>query len=80
VTYADLFALPSDAEGRLGPKVNPTVYTPAELRQKLAARKAFATRVVGQPKVFVAGSEDGFREPQKTMEPRMRSRSLEALK
>jgi hypothetical protein len=80
VTYADLFALASDAEGRLGRKVNPTVYTPAELRQKLAAGNAFATRVLGQPKVFVAGSEDGLREPRKTMETRMRSRSLEPLK
>jgi predicted nucleotidyltransferase len=66
VTYADLFALASDAEDRLGRKVNPTVYTPAELRQKLAAGNAFATRVLDQPKVFVAGSEDGLREPRKT--------------
>ena len=65
VPYADLFAFASDAEGRLGRKVNPTVYKPRELRQKLAAGNAFATRVLDQPKVFVVGSEDGLREPRK---------------
>ena len=65
VTYADLFAFASDAEARLGRKVNPTIYTPRELRRKLAAGNAFATRVLDQPKVFVVGSEDGLREPRK---------------
>ncbi len=68
VTYADLFAFASNAEARLGRQVNPTVYTPRELRQKLAAGNAFATRVLEQPKVFVVGSEDGLREPRKTRE------------
>jgi predicted nucleotidyltransferase len=65
VTYADLFALSSSAEQRLGRKVNPTVYTPDELRQKLAAGSAFATRVLERPKVFIVGSEDDLRQPRK---------------
>ena len=66
VSYSDLFALATEAERRLGRKVNPTVYTPAELRQKLAAKSAFATRVLERPKVFVIGSENDLRESRKS--------------
>jgi predicted nucleotidyltransferase len=66
VTYADLFGLASDAERQLGRKVNPTVYTPADVRQKLAAGNAFMSRVLAQPKIFVVGSADDLREPRKT--------------
>ena len=66
VSYSDLFALAAEAERRLGRKVNPTVYTPAELRQKLAAKNAFATRVLERPKVFVIGSENDLRESRKS--------------
>ena len=66
VRYSDLFALTTDAEQRLGRKVNPTVYTPAELRQKLTARNAFAARVLDQAKIFIVGSEDDLRESRKT--------------
>jgi len=66
VSYSDLFALAAETERRLGRKVNPTFYTPAELRQKLAARNAFATRVLERPKVFVIGSENDLRESRKS--------------
>jgi len=66
VSYSDLFALAAEAERRLGRKVNPTVYTPAELRQKLAAKSAFAMRVLERPKVFVIGSENDLRESRKS--------------
>ena len=66
VSYSDLFALAAEAERRLGRKVNPTVYTPAELRQKLAAKNAFATRVLERPKAFVIGSENDLRESRKS--------------
>jgi len=66
VSYSDLFALAAEAERRLGRKVNPTVYTPAELRQKLAAKNAFATRVLELPKAFVIGSENDLRESRKS--------------
>ena len=66
VAYADLFRLLSAAEQRLGRKVNPTVYASSELQRKLAAGNDFVTRVLNQPKVFVAGSEDDLRESRKT--------------
>jgi predicted nucleotidyltransferase len=66
VEYADLFGLVSAAEGRLGRKVNPTVYSAAELRQKASRGNEFMQRVLEQPKIFIIGSEDELREPPKT--------------
>jgi predicted nucleotidyltransferase len=66
VAYADLFSVASDAERRLGRKVSPTVYSPAELRQKAAGGNEFVLRLLEQPKIFVIGSEDELPEPRKT--------------
>lgn len=66
IDYSGLFALATQAEQRLGRKVNPTIYTPAELRQKLTAKNAFATRVLAQPKLFVIGSEHDLPKPRKS--------------
>jgi len=65
LAYADIFGVASEAERRLGRKLNPTVITAAELRKKLAAGNDFVSRVLGQPKVFILGSEDDLREPRK---------------
>jgi predicted nucleotidyltransferase len=64
VSYSDLFGLLATAEQRLGRKVNPTVYKSSELRKKLSAENAFATRVLAQPKIFIIGSEDDLRTPR----------------
>lgn len=65
VAYADLFGALAKAEGQLGRKVNPTVYSPVELG-KAAAKDGFVRRVLAQPKIFVIGSEDELGQPQKT--------------
>ena len=61
VSYSRVLEALTHAERRLGRKVNPTVYSPAELRQRLAGGNAFATRVIAGPKIFVIGSEDALR-------------------
>jgi predicted nucleotidyltransferase len=66
VAYADFFSLASAAERRLGRKLNPTVYSPAELRQKAAGGNEFVLRLLEQPKIFIIGSEDDLPEPRKT--------------
>lgn len=58
VGYADLFPLMEDAGTRLGRKVNPTIYTPAELAKRIKQKNAFATRVLAQQKMWVIGSEE----------------------
>jgi predicted nucleotidyltransferase len=66
IEYADLFKLASEAEQGLGRKLNPTVYTPAALRHKIASGNDFVKRVLEQPKIFVLGSEDELRPARKT--------------
>ncbi len=56
--YADLFPLMEEAGARLGRKVNPTIYTPAELAKRTRQKNAFAIRVLGQQKLWVIGSEE----------------------
>lgn len=57
LTYADLFAVLEEATGRLGRKVNPTVYAPAELARRIRQSNAFVRRVLAQPKIWLIGAE-----------------------
>jgi predicted nucleotidyltransferase len=43
------------AQGRLAREVNPTVYPPAEFRQKVAEGHHLVTAVVEGPKLFLIG-------------------------
>jgi predicted nucleotidyltransferase len=70
IAYADLFSAMAKAEGRLGRKVNPTIYTAAELERKVAAGETFISRVLAQPKIFVLGSEHDLRELAKARKGR----------
>lgn len=63
LSYADLTTELSDAEASLGRKVNPTIYTPQELRRKLRRQNAFLRKVMEQPKIFLIGSERDLLEP-----------------
>jgi predicted nucleotidyltransferase len=57
LSYADLFATLEAAAGRLGRKVNPTVYSPQDLAKRLKQHNAFVTRVLAQPKIWLIGGE-----------------------
>jgi len=57
VTYADLFDALEAVSLQLGRKVNPTIYTPAELAKRSADGGAFAKRVLEQPKIWLTGDE-----------------------
>ena len=74
VAYADLFALVSQAEQRLGRKVNPTIYSQADLQKQLAAGNAFAVRVLAQSKLFIVGSEYDLPKPRKPRQGKTASR------
>jgi predicted nucleotidyltransferase len=65
LSYPDLFAAAAEAERRLGRKVNPTIYSSAELGRKLQQGVAFVARVLEQPKIFLIGSEDDLVKPRK---------------
>ena len=57
LTYADLFSGLEEATSRLGRKVNPTVYTPAELARRIRQGNAFVKRVLAQSKIWLIGGE-----------------------
>ena len=57
LTYAELFAVLEKAGGRLGRRVNPTVYTSAELARRIRQGNAFVRGVLAQPKIWLIGGE-----------------------
>jgi predicted nucleotidyltransferase len=57
LTYADLYAAVEQASGRLGRKVNPTVYSRKELARRVKQKNAFVTRVMAQPRIWLIGAE-----------------------
>lgn len=60
-SFAEVSQALGPAQDRLGREVNPTVYTPSELRKKFAARHHFVRSVAQRDKVFLFGNEHDFR-------------------
>lgn len=58
VSYGELVDLLQPIEEVLGRPVNPTIYTMAEIQQKLAEGSSFLSRVLEQPKLWLKGSDD----------------------
>ena len=56
--YADIFGALESATTTLGRKVNPTLYTPAEIAKRIKLANAFVTRVLKQPKIWLIGNEE----------------------
>ena len=55
--YADVFSALQAVETELGRAVNPNVMTRAEWQRK-RKQAGFTTRIAGQPRLFVIGSDD----------------------
>jgi predicted nucleotidyltransferase len=62
VTLEDVLARLGDVERLLGRAVNPTVYSVAEFKMKLASGNHFLNSVVQGGKVFLIGDEDELRK------------------
>ena len=56
--YADIFGALERATVTLGRKVNPTLYTPAEMAKRVSQDNAFITRVLQQPNIWLIGNEE----------------------
>ncbi len=56
--YGDVFGALEGAAATLGRKVNPTLYTPAELTKRINLDNAFVTRVLQQPKIWLIGNKE----------------------
>ena len=55
--FARAVQLLHPAQAQLGREINPTLYTPADLRKRIAAGNSFITRVLAQPRIWLIGSE-----------------------
>ena len=55
--YADVFGALESATVSLGRKVNPSLYTPADIAKRIKQDNAFVTRVLQQPKIWLIGNE-----------------------
>jgi predicted nucleotidyltransferase len=62
VTLEDLLARVGDVEASLGRAVNPTVYSVAEFKTRLASGNHFLNSVVRGAKLFLIGDEDELRK------------------
>ncbi len=58
VTYGEIYIATEPLIAKLGRPVNPTVYTRLELAHHIKTHKAFITRVIAQPKVWIIGTEN----------------------
>ena len=58
--YADVFGALESATATLGRKINPTLYTPAEIAKRISNDNAFVTRVLRQPKIWLIGNEEAL--------------------
>ncbi|HZQ18056.1 MAG TPA: nucleotidyltransferase domain-containing protein [Terriglobales bacterium] len=61
-TLEEVLSRLSTAEKGIGRSINPTVYSLAEFKSKLAAGNHFLTSVLKGPKVFLLGDEDELRK------------------
>jgi predicted nucleotidyltransferase len=58
LAYADVFGALESATATLGRKINPMLYTPAEMIKRISNDNAFVTRVLQQPKIWLIGTEE----------------------
>jgi predicted nucleotidyltransferase len=56
--YPDVLTALADVEEKLGRKINPVIYSPAELGKRIKSDNAFVKRVLEQPKIWLTGGED----------------------
>ena len=57
LSYADLVNQLLGTEVRLGRGINTTIYTEADVQQRLMDGNAFLSRVLEQPKIWIIGNE-----------------------
>jgi hypothetical protein len=62
----------SDAEKRLGRKISPIAYSPAEFATMLQRKQHFLSAVLSGPKLFLIGHEDTVDELSRSGKPRTR--------
>ena len=59
--YGEIMDLLIKVEGKLARPVNPTIYTPKQVRDKLKSSDSFVTRVLKQDKLWIKGDQDAIK-------------------
>jgi len=62
LAFADVMNVLTTSEEELGRPVNPSIYSREDISKKLEDNNAFLTRLMEQPKLWVKGNDDDFRE------------------
>ncbi len=57
LTYADVFPVLEDVSSKLQRSIQPTIYSHAELGNRIQSDNSFIKRVLEQPKVWIIGKE-----------------------
>ena len=57
VTYGQLISALQPAESQLGRRINPTLYSPGDIRNRLSQGNTFLTRILDQPLIWLIGSK-----------------------
>ncbi len=58
LTYADVFQVLEDVSNRLQRRIQPTIYSRAELAKRIQSDNSFIKRVLEQPKIWLIGREN----------------------
>ncbi len=66
ISYPEVIQALTKAESGVRRTINPSVYTAASWRRKLAQEGGFVGRVMGQPRIFLIGSDDDLPKPRKS--------------
>ena len=61
LSYGEVMDLLIEVEGKLGRPVNPTLYTPRQIRNKLKSGDSFVSRVLKQDKLWIKGEQDAIK-------------------
>lgn len=57
LAYPEVYSALMPVEEQLGRKINPSIYSNEDVRQKMEKGNAFLTRIMAQPKILLIGSE-----------------------
>ena len=61
VTYGQLIGALQAAESQLDRRINPTLYSPEDIRQRLSEGNSFLTRILDQPLIWLIGNKNELR-------------------
>jgi len=60
VSLGDIVSVLRPVQDQLGREINPAIYTPDEMRRRIAAHDHFVTSLLAEKKVFLVGDEQDF--------------------